>query len=174
MVITDAAASGILAGQIADGIATPTVGLFSDKTKTRFGQRKPWYIFGLILVVCCYIPIYSGFESKTSESKSSGVEYAWYIIFPSLFNLGWASLQISHMSLVPALTCSRKRRDKLNNLRNSFTFISNLTVLGLGLVVFSTMSNKLLEYKIIAYTVLAIGFIASIFFIIKINENELT
>jgi len=27
------------------------------------GQRTPWYIFGLILVISCYIPIYQGFKS---------------------------------------------------------------------------------------------------------------
>ena len=43
--------------------------------------------------------------------------YAYFQTFPQLecqfwvlFNVGWASLQISHMSLVPALSCSRKRR----------------------------------------------------------------
>ena len=168
VVVTEAASAAILAGQIVDGLATPTVGLLSDKTKTRFGQRKPWYVLGLIMVIVCYIPIYSGFKS------TKGAEYAWYTIFPSLFNFGWASLQISHMSLVPSLTCSRKRRDKLNNLRNSFTFISNLTVLGLGLIIFSVMEDKFLEYRLIAYTVLAIGTVAAIFFIVKINENDLT
>lgn len=139
---------------------TPVVGLLSDKTNTRIGQRKPWYIFGLVLVTICYIPIYSGFTTENMAGM-----YAFYTIFPSLFNVGWAALQISHMSLVPSLTCSRKRRDKLNNLRNLFTFISNFTVLGLGLIIFSTMHDKKLEYKIIAYTVLFIGFCASIFFI---------
>ena len=61
----------------------------------------------------------------------------------------------------------------MNNLRNLFTFISNFTVLGLGLIIFSTMHDKKLEYKIIAYTVLFIGFCASIFFIRVIKEPEL-
>ena len=69
------------------------------------GQRMPWYVFGLVLVSACYLPIYQTFQS---ENKTH--EYIYYTIFPSLFNVGWAALQISHMSLVPALTCSRKRR----------------------------------------------------------------
>ena len=91
---------------------TPVVGVLSDKTNTRIGQRKPWYIGGLVLVVICYIPIYSGF----STDNIAGM-YAFYTIFPSLFNVGWASLQIAHMSLVPSLTCSRKRRVFLNIFR---------------------------------------------------------
>jgi len=33
----------LLSGQIADGIATPIVGYYSDKVNTRIGQRTPWY-----------------------------------------------------------------------------------------------------------------------------------
>jgi Na+/melibiose symporter-like transporter len=73
------------------------------------------------------------------------------------------------MSLVPSLTCSRKRRDKLNNLRNLFTFISNFTVLGIGLLVFSIMSDKKLEYKLITYISLGIGTVAAVFFMKVIN-----
>lgn len=106
---TDAASSALLAGQLCDGIATPIVGMLSDRYHTPIGQRKPWYIAGLILVFSCFIPLFSGFSSD-----NVGNEYAFYTIFPGLFNIGWAALQISHMSLVPALTCSRKRRVNFN------------------------------------------------------------
>ena len=91
-----------------------------------------------------------------------------------MYNIGWAALQISHMSLVPSLTCSRKRRDRLNNLRNSFTFAGNLVVLAVGLMIFTIMKNKFLEYKIIAYVALALGVLTSLYFIIRINEKNLT
>lgn len=45
--------------------------------------------------------------------------------------------------------------------------------MGIGLIVFSTMSDKQLEYKLIAYISLGIGTIAAIFFIKIINEPEL-
>jgi Na+/melibiose symporter-like transporter len=43
----------------------------------------------------------------------------------------------------------------------------------MGLIIFSTMSNRLLEYKLITYTVLGIGLVASIFFIKVLKEPEL-
>lgn len=39
IVQTQAAASALLAGQIADGIATPIVGYLSDRYKTKFGTK---------------------------------------------------------------------------------------------------------------------------------------
>lgn len=38
IVDTPAASAAILAGQITDGVATPIVGVLSDKSKTRFGK----------------------------------------------------------------------------------------------------------------------------------------
>jgi len=40
VVQTPAAASALLAGQIADGIATPLVGYLSDRTKTKYGMQQ--------------------------------------------------------------------------------------------------------------------------------------
>eukprot|EP00919_Chromeraceae_sp_WS-2016_P067790 GHVR01160438.1.p1 GENE.GHVR01160438.1~~GHVR01160438.1.p1 ORF type:complete len:108 (+),score=3.78 GHVR01160438.1:2333-2656(+) len=78
------------------------------------------------------------------------------------------------MSLVPSLSCSRKRRDKLNNLRNSFTFISNFIVLGIGLFIFKFMTDPPLEYSIISYLVVAMGLSTSIFFLYHIREVPLS
>lgn len=93
-------ASVMLSGQIADGIFTPIVGFFSDKCKTKLGKRIPWYIFGCLLVypsfLCLFI--YPDFKGNTSA------ETLYYITLPAIFNVGWASVQISHMSIVNSLT----------------------------------------------------------------------
>jgi hypothetical protein len=28
------------------------------------GQRKPWYIGGLVLILACFIPLFSGYTNK--------------------------------------------------------------------------------------------------------------
>lgn len=35
---------------------------------------------------------------------------AYYVVFMCIVNIGWAAVQIGHMSLVPSLTYSLKRR----------------------------------------------------------------
>lgn len=49
------ASIALLAGQIADGVATNIVGLLIDKTNTRIGKKKPWYIIGFLLVLPSFI-----------------------------------------------------------------------------------------------------------------------
>ena len=40
----------MLVGQVADALATPLVGLLSDRWNSPIGKRIPWYIGGSILV----------------------------------------------------------------------------------------------------------------------------
>ena len=65
---TPAAPAALLSGQICDGLATPIVGVLSDKFNSPIGQRKPWYIGGLVMVIICFIPIFSGFSSDSKGS----------------------------------------------------------------------------------------------------------
>ena len=60
-------------------------------------------------------------------------------------------------------------QDKLNNYRNTFTFLANLVVLTFGLFVFFFMTDREKEYKIIALLVLGIGFISSLFFLLQVK-----
>jgi hypothetical protein len=60
-------------------------------------------------------------------------------------------------------------KDKLNNLRNTFTFVSNFVVLGMGVLIFKFMSDRIWEYRIIAFVVAGLGLTASLFFLAKVK-----
>lgn len=159
----------LLSGQIADGIATPLVGIYSDKTNTRIGKRTPWYIFGFVLVTICFVFIF-----RENNSTDKGARIAYYVFFPSAFNVGWASVQVAHMSLVPSLTLSRKTRDKLNNFRNTFTYIANLYVLLLAFILFLTLNCDYTQFTILSLASVGLGFLTSIFFLVTVREKKIT
>jgi len=83
-------------------LTTPVVGFLSDKTKTKIGKRAPWYIFGTFMV----IPTFLGIFIKPDFERNSPGEIAYYITLPAVFNVGWACVQISNMSVVNSLTFS--------------------------------------------------------------------
>lgn len=62
----------LLSGQIADGITTPIVGVFSDKINTRWGKRMPWYYFGFIVVIPCFAGIFA-YPPFVNKFKDDGV-----------------------------------------------------------------------------------------------------
>lgn len=167
----------ILAGQLADGIFTPIVGLYSDKFNTKLGKRKPWYILGTIIVPISFFFVFE--ECYPCELAGSGstrmtVAIIWYCFFASLFNVGWASVQISHMSLIPSLSPMKETKEKLIGIRNGFTYISNITVLIVAFLLFKTMSDPVLEFTVLSIVVLAIGVTINVLFILFIDEVGLS
>jgi GPH family glycoside/pentoside/hexuronide:cation symporter len=50
----------MLCGQLADGIATVSVGYLSDKFESKkYGKRMPWYIFGSFIVIPTFMGIFA-------------------------------------------------------------------------------------------------------------------
>lgn len=60
-------------------------------------------------------------------------------------------------------------KDKLNNIRNSFTFLSNLIVLGSGTLLFAFAANSTIAINILSYIGAALGIPAAIVFLWTIN-----
>ncbi len=104
---------------------------------------------------------------------SDSMYYFFYCLFPATYNFGWAFCQVNHMSLGPSLTCSRSRRDKLSNLRNTFTYVANLTVLLTAFLYFAVIEEAMTQFLVLGYTTVAIGVAAGLFFIFTVDENKL-
>ncbi|KAK6032878.1 transporter, major facilitator family protein [Ostertagia ostertagi] len=101
----------MLIGQVTDAISTPLVGIASDSNVLprcfdKIGRRISWHMIG------------------TSE----WYKVLWFIPFIMLFQFGWASVQISHLALIPELSSIDSSRTTMNSLRYSFTVIANLSV----------------------------------------------
>lgn len=161
----------LLAGQIADAIATPIVGILSDKTETRFGKRTPWYFCGTILVSISFSLI---FFSLLPEDAEPTTKLIYYSVFASLFNVGWASVQVSHMALLPSITLNKKRKDFMTRIRTGFTFLAQTLTLLLSVVFFKLINNKILQYKVLAGASIILGIIFSVIFLVLCKEHVLS
>ena len=141
--------------------------MLSDKfVSQKYGKRMPWYIFGTIVVIPCFAGIFTYPEFANVNGK--GLQYAWYMTLPALFNVGWAAVQISNMAIVNSLTYSNRRRDNLTNNRNGFTYMANITVLAIALVLFLTMDNAINQFRVLSLISLIVGLFTSLFYIYKI------
>lgn len=69
---------------------------------------------GFIVFLIGYFPIYQNIR-KLYPEISVEAQTAYYVIFMCIVNIGWAAVQIGHMSLVPSLTYSIKRRVTLTH-----------------------------------------------------------
>ena len=175
----------LLSGQIADGVATNLSGLLIDKTHTSIGKRTPWFIAGSILIIPSFLLTFNtwflihmvwgvGENSICSPDTYKFLVYLYFITLPALFNIGWAFVQISSMSLVVAITYDQKQRDSLISYRNSCTFGSNLLTLIMALYLFSHVWDAVLQFRILTLMITAFGLITSTIFLIGCPETKLS
>ena len=111
----------LLIGQIADGLATPIVGVEMDKMRYfKFGKRKIWHLGGCIAVVLSFPFIFN--LCIGCQDSSDWALFIYYVPFIVIFQIGWASTQISHLSLIPELASNTDEKVALNAIR--FAIIS--------------------------------------------------
>jgi len=134
------------------------------------GQRNVWYYFGSVLVAPSFLCIFLGFNFFSTESGKD----AWYLIWPAIFNVGWASVQISHLAIVNQLSYSQRKRDKMVVNRNGLTYAANIFVLGLALILFAFIESQKTQFTILGLTCVALGALTTIFYIVNVREPYLS
>ncbi|XP_024936169.1 major facilitator superfamily domain-containing protein 12 isoform X2 [Cephus cinctus] len=173
----------LLIGQVADALATPFVGLHSDKNDDfclcRYGKRKTWHLFGTICILLSFPFIFS--PCIGCEGAHQWAQLIYYAAFVVIFQFGWAAVQISHLSLIPDLTPTEHERTELTAIRYSFTVFSNVLVYCIMWGVLHITNENIPESQIgpsdaykfqhIVFLGIAIGFLTSVIFHIYVKEG---
>lgn len=168
----------MFSGQIADALATPAVGVLSDATKAsesclaaRLGRRKLWNLGGGLLVMLCYACV---FMVHLGCDVNSALRTAYYAIMASLFNVGWAANQVSHMALVPDLAEERGMQVRLNSMRYAGTVASNVLVFVTATLLLRSGGEEADEdprvYRHLAIVVECVGVTCSLIFLVGTPE----
>jgi len=182
--LTGTQAGGVMfAGQLADALATPLVGLASDAGKgcCWLGRRKSWNAGGVVIVALNFWLMFGGVLH--GETASNTVVKAVFLgLFAALFNVGWAAVQVSHMSMVPELTRDEGERVTLNSARYFFTVLSNCSVFLVMLLLLPSASSESgndpryknpAVYNNLSFVVLGVGLFCSSIFILFSKESSL-
>jgi len=122
------AGAAILIGKFWDAFTDPMMGFISDRTRSRWGRRRPYFLFGSIplLLTMWY------FFSAPDFSNSRTLGFIWATLALCLLNTAYTIVNIPYGSLTPELTKNFKERTSLNGFRFSFAVIG--TILGAAVV----------------------------------------
>ena len=109
-----------LIAQGADAVLTPFIGIGCDrlviKRLARYGKRKIWHLFGTIFVAITWPFIFSSCLACTDKSPS-WLRFSYYSFTVVFFHVGWASVQIAHLSLIPEIAKRPGEIMELNAVR---------------------------------------------------------
>jgi GPH family glycoside/pentoside/hexuronide:cation symporter len=122
-----AAGAAVMIGKLWDAVTDPMMGFISDRTRTRWGRRRPYLLFGAIPLA---LTMWLFFTNPHIGSQ------AWLTIWAAIalcaLNTAYTVVNIPYSSLTPELTKDYHERSSLNGFRFGFAVIG--TILGAGAV----------------------------------------
>lgn len=110
----------LMLGQLADAFFTAIIGWLTDLYST----KRNWHLIGSAMVVLSF-PLIFILHRELLPYWACMFYLAFMIV---LFQCGWATVQISHLAILPELASNEKERSELNAIRYSMSVISNITV----------------------------------------------
>ncbi|MFC1464114.1 MAG: MFS transporter [Candidatus Brachytrichaceae bacterium NZ_4S206] len=116
-----AAASVILLiTKIWDAVNDPLIGLLSDRINTRWGRRRPWFLFGAIPFGLAFFLLF-----QTPQLGDAG-KFAYYLIVSLLLDTMFTVVNVPYTALTPELSRDYDERTSLNSYRFAFSITAGL------------------------------------------------
>jgi len=117
-------------GKVWDFINDPIFGYLSDRTRTRWGRRRPYLLFGALPLALTFTMLWyrPGFESTAALVVYYSVAY---IIFEASATL----LYMPYFALTPELTSDYDERTSLTSYRMFFSILGSLLAFTLPLII---------------------------------------
>lgn len=170
--IISAAATGIilLTARVVDAIAAPLWGLLMDKTRSKFGKARPYFLWLSVPYAASAILLFWAPNlSPTAKAVYCGVVYMIYGIL-------YLGINAPITTILPLLTTDTKERVKLNTWRmagsNLGAFIVNS--LTLPLVAIFGGGNDVIGFRIFIVIFSILNIVGTIFSFYNIKERVAT
>lgn len=110
---------------VIDALDNPLLGHLSDRTRTRFGRRRPWLLIGAPLLSISIIAFFS-------PPGVDGVGLVvWFAVFAILCEAFDSMLNANYGALLPELFPAERDRASANSLRQGFQLVALIISLAL-------------------------------------------
>ena len=115
------AAIPILIGKIWDFVNDPIFGYISDRTRSRWGRRRPYLLFGALPLAFTFTMLWykPGFETTSAL-------VAYYSVAYIIFEASATMLYMPYFALTPELTSDYDERTSLTSYRMFFSILGSL------------------------------------------------
>jgi GPH family glycoside/pentoside/hexuronide:cation symporter len=115
----------LLASRAWDAVADPVAGYLSDRTRTRFGRRKPWLLLGALPLALAFTLAWSPPRSLSPAALSLWMGAAMWLYFTSL-----TLCRMPHEALGAELSRDYHERNRVFGAKRALFGIGALLVFG--------------------------------------------
>lgn len=139
----------MIAYAIIDAVDNPILGFLSDRTRTRWGRRRPWLLVGAPVLAVGTVALFA-----VPESLEGAGLVVWFITFAILCEATDSMINVNYGALLPELFPRERERAVANALRQGFQLLS--LVLSLALTPWLTTSVFGTEETTRGFTITAV------------------
>ncbi|MFA9397643.1 MAG: MFS transporter [Clostridiaceae bacterium] len=149
------AGSIFLVGKIWDAVSDPLMGVLSDRTRSKYGRRRVYFLAGIL-------PIFVSFSMLwvSLNTNSQITLFVYYLFTYIFFNTVFTMVMIPYNSLLPDMTKDYKERTSYTTVRLMFSSVSALLSGVLPMIIIKSFGTNVT----LGYT--AMGLIFAIFYAI--------
>jgi oligogalacturonide transporter len=144
-----------------DAVSDPLMGIISDRTKSRFGRRRPYFLAGVILIFFSFILLWYPVDFEKEMHRFAYVICA-YLVFSTVITL----VMVPYNALASELTLDYDERTQLTSFRIFFSGVSSLVCAVAPLKIVKAFPDIELGYIVMAISFglfFALPFIAVFF-----------
>lgn len=121
-----------------DALDNPIYGFLSDRTRTRWGRRRPWLVIGTLLLVLFFIGFYSP-PAGMAATTLFGYCMLFYFMAGTLDSV----INANYGALFPELFRTDSSRASTNALRQAFQLVAMIISIALTPMVTSAIGYQL-------------------------------
>lgn len=143
---TDMAGILLMASKLYDVIADLVIGSLSDRTRSRWGRRRPYLLAGALLSAASFLMIFT--------APDLGDRGIWIYMMAALilYSTGYSLFNVPYMAMPSEMTSSRYERSRLLSVRTVFVSIGQVLAMAGTAALISAGGAGAHGYAIMAWT----------------------
>ncbi|MDR1439157.1 MAG: MFS transporter [Clostridiales bacterium] len=154
-----------------DAINDPLCGFLSDRTRTRFGRRKPWMLIGaplfaLFMVLFFNPPAGAAGAADVAGAAGANMLLIYFTVLLMLTETANTIITTNYHALLPELFTSVEARTRANGMRQVFSLAGMIAG-----VVLVPMFVQALGYRAVALILAIVGAAIFVFSALGAHEN---
>ncbi len=106
----------IFIGKMWDSVIDPFLGTLTDRTKSKFGRRRPYFLFGSILVFVSWVMLWYSFGITGEIAK-----LIYYLVALIFFTSAFSIVMVPYNAILADMTNDYNKRSSYTGVRLSFS-----------------------------------------------------
>ncbi len=152
-----------------DAVNDPLVGALTDRTRSRWGRRKPY-------IVIAFIPfgLFFGLLWQVPPTQAPWATTVWLIALLFAYDTAASMVSVPYLALTPELTADYDERTALNGYRQAFSMLGGLLVGGAAEYLVSRQPTPAQGWGVTGWVFAALSSLPFIAVLLGVKENPAT